>query len=310
MNRGIIIPFTAFSAFASSWASAGDFLFAYFQDPGKSGVHFALSEDGYRWTALRGGAAWVKPEQADELMRDPFVTKGPDGTYHMVWTWEWRTPFIGHATSKDLVTWSAQQKIPMFAGTAGVRNVWAPEICWDRQSRHWIVFWSTTIDGRFTETLAEGKGGLNHRIYSMTTKDWVTFTEPKVFFNPGYSVIDATLLEAQGRWHLIFKDERENPVKKYMQIASGPSPEGPWSNISAPFTEAWSEGPSALKVGGEYIVYYDHYRDPRGYRAVRSKDLKTWEDVTPQLTFPPGSKHGSFLAISRAEAERLRRAAQ
>jgi predicted dehydrogenase len=286
--------------------TARQYLFAYFKDPGKSGVHFAVSEDGYQWTPLRDGGPWLMPEQAGELMRDPFVTKGPDGVYHMVWTWEWRTPFIGHATSSDLVTWSAQQKIPLFQGVAGVKNVWAPEICWDARTGEWIVFWSTAIDGKFTETLGETKDGLNHRIYSMRTKDWTTFSEPKVFFNPGYSVIDATLLEANGEWRLIFKDERETPLKKFIQMAVGPSPDGPWSGITPPFTEAWSEGPSAIKLGDEYIVYYDHYQDPKGYRAVRSKDLKTWEDVTPKMSFPPGSKHGSFLAISRDEADRLR----
>ena len=36
---------------------------------------------------------------------------------------------------------------------------------------------------------------------------------------------------------------------------------------------SWSEGPSVVKVNNDYIVYYDHYRDPKRYEAARSADL-------------------------------------
>ncbi len=106
------------------------------------------------------------------------------------------------------------------------------------------------------------------------------------------------------KYYLVFKDERKEPLKKFIQIASGPSLEGPWSGISEPFTESWSEGPSAIKIGGEYVVYYDHYRNPKRMQAVRSKDLQHWRAA--KVTFPEGSKHGSFLKITKEEAERLR----
>jgi beta-xylosidase len=125
-----------------------------------------------------------------------------------------------------------------------------------------------------------------------------------VFFNPGYEVIDATILQTGSKYYLVFKDERKEPLKKFIQIASRQSLEGPWTGISEPFNESWSEGPSAIKIGSEYVVYYDHYRDPKRMQAVHSKDLKHWSPA--EVEFPDGSKHGSFLEIAKEEAQRLK----
>ena len=58
--------------------------------------------------------------------------------------------------------------------------------------------------------------------------------------------------------------------------------------------------------GEEYLVYYDAYRD-RHYSASRSRDLKTWEDVTQQMTFVPGMRHGTVIAVTADAVARLRR---
>src|ERR1039458_5566839 len=53
----------------------------------------------------------------------------------------------------------------------------------------------------------------------------------------------------------------------FAEVASGPTLAGPWSGIGQAFTESWSEGPSVVRVGRQYIVYYDHYRDPKRWRG-------------------------------------------
>ena len=287
-------------------APASDaYLFAYFKDPGKSGVFYAISQDGYRWTPVRAGQAITSPDHSGELMRDPHIARGPDGMYHMIWTWEWHTQRMGHATSRDLVSWSPHEEIPAMAGVPGTRNVWAPELYWDKAGSEWLLIWSSTVEGRFPETMSGGEQGNNHRIYSMTTRDFKTFSEPRLFFDPGYEVIDATILEDGAKFYLVFKDERRYPLSKFLLLAEGKTLRGPWSAPGKPFTESWSEGPSILKIAGGYIVYYDHYRDPRGYRAAYSTDLQTWRDVTDRMSFPPDAKHGCFLRLTAAEAAKL-----
>jgi hypothetical protein len=278
-------------------ASAADpLLFIYFKEPADMGIFYAVSDDGYHFKTLNGGRPWIGIEHANELIRDPFVTRGPDGEFHMVWTWGWRGTSIGYAHSRDLVHWSEQREIPLMAGTPGTRNTWAPEIYWDAGRKQWMAIWSSTVEGKH-----EG-----NRIYHAFTSDFRTFTAPAIFFDPGYVSIDATILHARDRYYMVFKDERQEPeLRRCLRIAEAPALTGPWSNISGPLTEAWSEGPSLVPVGGGYIIYFDHYRDPKRYQAIRSSDLKTWTAVTDQMSLPALAKHGSFVAITTAERDRL-----
>jgi hypothetical protein len=49
---------------------------------------------------------------------------------------------------------------------------------------------------------------------------------------------------------------------------------------------------------GEYIyVYFDKYAD-RKYGAVRSKDMQHWEDVSDQVSFPSGIRHGTAFRVA------------
>jgi hypothetical protein len=58
-------------------------------------VYFEMSEDGYHWQMLNDGKPWLPPSHAGELMRDPFLTRGRDGEFHMDWSWEWHVKSIG-----------------------------------------------------------------------------------------------------------------------------------------------------------------------------------------------------------------------
>jgi hypothetical protein len=275
------------------------YLFAYFVEPAKSGIYYAISADGYHWDTVHKGQPFLTPQHEGELMRDIFITRGPDRKFHAVWTWGWRERKIGYAESDDLVRWSAQREVPLMENVPGTIHTWAPEIYWDTDQKKWMIIWSSIA-----------QGATRNRIYSSFTNDFQTFTAPQVFFDPGYDVIDATVLHAKSSYYLIFKDQTKEPLTYKLRLAKGKTLEGPWNNISNTFTESWSEGPSALKIGRYYFVYYDHYRSVPGYEtirseAVRSTDLQHWTAINDLISFPHGCKHGSFLKISRDEALRL-----
>jgi hypothetical protein len=86
---------------------------------------------------------------------------------------------------------------------------------------------------------------------------------------------------------MIFKDERQVPVKKNLRLASAERPEGPYREASEPFTPEWVEGPTAIRIGSEWVVYFDRYREHR-YGAVKSKDLLHWVDVSERSCFSKG----------------------
>jgi beta-xylosidase len=301
---GIVSP-AARAAGPAAATSESCFLFSYFVGNGEDGLHLARSADGYHWEALNGGKSFLAPKVGkSKLMRDPCLLRAPDGTFQLVWTDSWDSRTIGHASSSDLLHWSQQQAVGVMEHEPQAMNCWAPEVVYDEGKQQYVVFWATTIPGRFPQTDDTGDGKYNHRIYATTTKDFKTFTPTRLFFDGGFNVIDATMLRVGPKYCLIVKDETLKPVKKDLRMAVGAGPEGPFGDVSAPFTPAWVEGPTAIRVGDDYVVYFDCYRDGH-YGAVRSRDLKDWEDVTSRLAFPKGARHGTVLQVPKAVVDKL-----
>ena len=56
-----------------------------------------------------------------------------------------------------------------------------------------------------------------------TTRDFRTFSEPKVWIDPGYSVIDSTVIKHGGTYYRFTKDERNN--RRHRRAASSSSQE-------------------------------------------------------------------------------------
>jgi hypothetical protein len=128
----IVLFFITASLFARSQDSV--FMFSYFNNNGKDGLHLAYSNDGYNWIALNNDRSLLLPVLSkDSLMRDPCIIRGADNLFHMVWTVSWNERGIGYANSKDLIHWSEQQFIPVMMHEDSARNCWAPEITYDKK---------------------------------------------------------------------------------------------------------------------------------------------------------------------------------
>ena len=282
-------------------SAPGAIVFAYFKEPGNQGIYFALSRDGYTFTPLNDGQPWLKPDTPGEIMRDVFITRDPTGHgFRAVWTWAWKGSTLGTASSPDLMKWSQQSDVPIMQAFPTVRNVWAPETYWDAQANDWLLIWSSAVDG-----LTEG-----NRIWASHTADFATFSKPAIFYDPGFVVNDATMFHRRfnGKSDIVFvvKDQSIDPLRYQERWTSGPSVEGPWTLLSGPINESWSEGPSVVQVGNKSIVYYDHYRAPRAcYEGVETTDWVHWTSVNDKMHFPEYAKHGSFFRVTDAEADRL-----
>ena len=287
------------------------YLFTSFRKNGETGVFFALSSDGRKFTPLKNNEPWLKPAEPGMLMRDPWLAQGPNGVWHMLWTWGWTAKDtggqlkIGYASSKDLINWSKQRALTIMENEPQARNLWAPEAVYDAAHKTWVIFWASTIPGRFPDTEGTGDTGYNHRIYSTTTKDWQTFTPAKLWFDPGFNAIDSTVVHAGNRWIMVFKDERKNPQVKKLRLAFADNPAGPWKDVTEPFTGDWVEGPTVAQIGKEWWIYFDHYTAPRHVGAMRTTDWKKFEDVTSQVSFPDDHRHGTVVKISDALARTL-----
>lgn len=283
------------------------FIFCYFKNNGEDGLHYAYSRDGLNWTSMFNDTSILKPViSKDKLMRDPCIIRGGDGKFHMVWTVSWTSRGIGYASSKDLLHWSQQQYLPVMEHEDSAKNSWAPEITYDSKKKEYMIYWASTISGRFTtkDTSAEG-GRNNHRIYYVTTKNFKDYSKTKLLYDPSFSVIDATIQQDGNRYVMFLKNETRSPVEKNLRVAFAPSLTGPYSDPGLPITgDYWAEGPTALKMKDKWIVYFDKYR-LHAYGAVTSANLVNWTDISDQVHFPKGLRHGTAFTISAKEFKKL-----
>jgi Glycosyl hydrolases family 43 len=309
MKKSFIIALITLCTTVSAQVTDSVYVFSYFKNNGKDGLHLAYSKDGLKWEALHNDESYLAPELGNEkLVRDPCIIYGADKKYHMVWTVGWTEKGIGYASSDDLVHWSPQKFIPVMEHEKDARNCWAPEITYDPVSKMYMIYWATTITGTFPETLAKGENSYNHRIYYTMTKDFKAFTKAALLFEPGFNVIDASIqVLGKEKYVMFYKDETVEPVaKKNINLAYAKSINGPYKAVSTPAITGnyWAEGPAPVKVDKEWVVYFDRYRDHK-YGAVKSTDLKQWEEISDSISLPVGLRHGSIIKVPASVVDKL-----
>ena len=288
---------------ASCRSAKNVYLFTSFHEPADAGLRLLYSYDGYKWNDF--DTTFIKPEVGyQKVMRDPSMIQSPDGVFHLVWTSSWHgDKGFGYADSKDLMHWSAQRLIPVMADEPTTLNVWAPELFYDADSSRYIIVWASCIPGRF----ARGQEGdsNNHRLYYTTTKDFKTFAPEQLLFDPGYSVIDAQIVQMNaGKYVLVFKDNTR--PERDIKVAFADHATGPYTNDSKPFTAPMTEGPNVAKVKGGWLVYYDAYRLKK-FGAAFTPDFKSFTDYSDKVQVPDGHKHGTVLMISRKTLNHLKK---
>ena len=300
MKRLFLLLLTTLLLSISNSLAKDIYVSTSFHEPANEGLRFIYSYDGITWDSIQG--TFLRPMVGvQKVMRDPSIVKGPDGTFHLVWTSSWRGDRgFGYSSSKDLIHWTSQRFIETGMDTTTV-NTWAPELFYDDVKRQYLIIWASCVPGRFPDGQEEHKN--NHRLYYMTTKDFHTFSKTQLFYEPGFSAIDATLVKRGNNDYVMVVKDNTRPMRN-IKVAFAKSPYGPWSAASEPFTEQFTEGPSTAKVGDWYYIYYDSYSH-KIYGAHRTKDFKTFQDQTGSVKFPVGHKHGTVFMADEKLVEGL-----
>lgn len=293
MHKRFITILGSLIVFASCSNKA--YLFTSFHEPANEGLRLLYSKDGYHWKTT--DSIYLKPMIGkDKIMRDPSMLQGLDGTFHLVWTTEWKGGNgFGYASSKDLKNWSEQKYIPVMEKESTVANVWAPELFYDNVAEQFIIIWASTIPLRF-EKGVEAEDN-NHRLYYTTTKDFKTFTDAKLFLDPKFSVIDAVIVKRAMKDYVVVLKDNTRPERD-IKVAFANNPLGPWTDISKPFTEKFTEGPAVAKVKDGYLIYYDVYQKKR-YSASFTKDFKSFVNADSLIAVPDAHKHGTILQVNK-----------
>lgn len=321
---------------ASVSASPQPWLLSYFgpaQDLASDSLHFAYSLDGQKWVGLaQHRAVYQLSGLGTNHIRDPYIFRKNDGTFVYLatdWTlaendaayWNHPSPKIVVADSVDLITFSKPRLLQLtnLPGPNGQpMHAWAPEAYYDASRGAYGIVWS-----------GAGTSGAN-RIYVSWTRDFTTLLSatPDVLFDPGYSAIDGTLAQANGRNYLFFKDETDGsgpPANrgKDIQIARSSSlalAPGSFSMGSTDYVTRGTaqtvrkatEGPFAVfqAAKNRWILYADYYGNGGVFGGWASSSLdaapSAWKELSAsEFSFPAGVRHAHAIAISQKELNAL-----
>ncbi len=317
-----LLPMVAGAAGAADGADAAKdevFILSYFRGNGETGVFLAASDDGFHFEPLNDDKpVFAPPKWPDQsLTRDPSILFH-DGTFHMVWTSNWEGRVFGYASSGDLADWSEPTQVRPFPAELPEDdqplNVWAPEIHRDPVRGDFFILFSSTTPRELEDGDSPIAHDLDHRSFVVRTKDGGKFSPARLFYDPGYSVIDPVVHPdpANERWVMVAKKElfREDGGKN-LRLAFAPASEGKpleFSDLGDPILGPGSsirpgeqvEGPSLLRHDGRWLVYADAFTS-KHYSCISSEDLEEWKDETDRLDMPPNLRHGTIFKAPRDE---------
>lgn len=303
-----------------------NYLFIYFPANDNENIYYAISNDGYNFTAMNGGKRVVAADTVSlkKGLRDPHILRAPDGYFYMVNTdmksaegWASNRGMV-LMRSKDLVNWthSTVHFPDKYKGTnfANVTRVWAPETIWDKdyqnadgsKGRLMIYFSLLTNDG----TIPYDK------VYYLYANDDFTdvLGKPTYFFDRGSATIDMDIVynENDSLYHGFFKNEKLGGIGKVTAktLTAPAGKEGSqWSAPSANLQQTTEavEGAGVFKLINQdsWILMYDCYMNGH-YQFTSSSDLTNFkfvQDTKMAGAFTP--RHGTVLPITAEETARL-----
>jgi hypothetical protein len=312
----------------------GGYLFAYFtsaaEDDGEQ-VRFArsLGPNPLEWQVLNGGRPVMHSTVGELGVRDPFLLRaaglpGETARYYLLATdlsiarrnpetaWEdciragSRSIVIWE--SSDLVSWSEPWLVEVAPPSAG--NAWAPEATFDPATRSYLVYWASSLSPAATKS----SNGSYHRMLCANTTDFRNFTPARIWIDRGWSVIDSTVVEADGYFYRFSKDElsadSSSPDARFITAErSDTLDSSQYATVATGLGKnglVHGEGPIVVRgsAAGRWFLFIDEF-GLRRYTAFTSDSLasKTWTPVAAEM--PPGASHGSILELTPEEWSRL-----
>jgi hypothetical protein len=307
------------------------YLFAYFTGEGTADgeqIRYALSRgnDPLHWRELNGGKPVLTSTIGEKGLRDPFVIRSPKGDKFYAIATDLRmyknssgswdqvqrhgSKSIMVWESTDLVHWTDQRLVKVSPDNAG--NTWAPEAYWDDSLGEYVVFWASKL---YADDDPDHTGSTYNKMMYATTKDFRTFSEPKVWNDPGYSVIDSTVVKHKDTYYRYTKDERDptssSPCAKFITGEKSTSLTSTKYDFVADCIGNGAmdrgEGPTVFKSNTEnkWYLFIDEYGG-RGYIPFETTDLDSGK-WTPSKNYqlPASPRHGTVVPVTQAEYDRL-----
>ena len=183
---------------------------------------------------------------------------------------------------------------------ANITRVWAPQFIWDAEKNAYLVYYS----------ILSSNPGDNHdrMFYSYADRDFKTLTQPRLFYDPGYAVIDADILysEYDGLYHMMIKKEGAGAASTGIFEYTSPKLLGePWTEVMHMRAEgdAAVEGPTHIRRIDEdiYNLYYMRYDSEYTYKVVDINHMGTGYSSSTKLSGTGSFQHGSMMTVTEEE---------
>lgn len=311
-------------------------------------IFYGYSEDGLTWSKLNkvngtSRSVLVNNAKGSDLgVRDPHIIRSPQGDKYWIlgtdlhaegggtggsgWNQLSASQNLVIWESNDLVNWSEPRLV--YAGFDNAGCVWAPEAIYDEDSGDYVVYWSA----RDKSKKDTSENAL--RVYVCRTKDFVTFTEPKVWLSEDVdgknsdgkeievNIIDSTIVEDDGKfyrfstsdWNTVIDVSNTLDTEDVIDVRNSETqsaPKGSWSRLvtRSGSSDAGFDGREGLTVyqlpDGRWCVMGDN----QGYKAFVTDDLASGKFTEANASFPDGKfRHGTVMRLTAEEDARVRQA--
>lgn len=313
------------------------YAFSYFTGNSIAGekIYFAASRgnNALTWDELNDGQPTLESSQGTLGLRDPFLIRSPEGDRFFLiatdlsigrngdWDAAQRhgSQYLEVWESTDLITWSEQRHVKVSPDNAG--NTWAPEAYWDESLQQYVVFWASKL---YAADDPDHTGSAYNRMLYATTRDFVTFSEARIWQDRGESRIDSTVIRENGTYYRFTKDEggggtgcsdiiqEKSPTLTAVDLPGDPAWEYMDGCIGRDAGTSAVEGPTVFEAnpgdtsGSPYYLFVDEYGG-RGYIPLGTDDLEhpDWQ-VPADYDLPASPRHGTVIPVTAAELAALR----
>lgn len=303
------------------------YLFTHFKEkitPDGEQVYFALSKDGFHWEQVNGGEPILTSTIGEKGCRDIEIVRMKDGSFVILTTdlsvayrmdenyqvnWKevnstgskclcmWKT--------KDLVNFSEQRLI--YFGRDDFGCMWAPEVIYDEINDEYMIHWGSTVK----------EDGYTHMsIYCSVTKDFESFSEPKLFFTKDNEILDTHIRKIGDTYHMFYKNSECPPMNMH---ATSKNLYGPYEHDEALEQYMASlekpgsyEAPTTLVLpDGRWCLMLDFFgceKSKMGYVPFVSSEPgdSDFKMCKEDFSFPYGFKHGGIIEITAEEYDRVK----
>ena len=304
------------------------YLFVHFRErktPDGEQVYFGLSRDGFHWEAVNDGRPVLWSVLGEKGVRDCTIIRcKTDGKYRIFATdlslaynfrrkYHFNWPTVSRNGSKclamwesdDLLTWTEQKLLPL--GNEDFGCLWAPDVFYDPEFDDYVLHWSSCH-------AHNGYGNMG--IWFTRTKDFQTFTEPKLLYQKtDAGIIDSAIYVEDGLYFLFVKCDHDPERILLLQASHA---QGPYCRVEAfdrsmlAIEAGLYEGPTACRLrDGRWCLFLDYYGVPgegQGYVPFLADTLRSGVFIRAdqEFSFPYGYKHGTVIPITTDTYDAIR----